>query len=64
MPVLMPFAKLQADSLTSVLILFSWVLSQALTKSSGEAATAPLYEFVCKSFPIRKRREASKQLSS
>lgn len=51
----MPFAELQADSLTSALILFSWVLSQALTKSSGDAATVPLYEFVCKSFPIRKR---------
>lgn len=57
MPAVTSFAELKAGSPISSLIIFSWVSSQALIKSSSDAATVSLYEFVYKSFHIKKKKK-------
>lgn len=57
MSVATSFAELQAGWPISSLIIFSWVSSQALIKSSSDAATVSLYEFVYKSFHIKKKKK-------
>lgn len=60
MPAVTSFAELQASSPISSLIIFSWVSSQALIKSSSDAATISLYQFVYKSFHIQKKKDEQK----
>lgn len=56
MPAVTSSAELQAGSPISSLIIFSWVSSQALIKSSSDAATVSLYESVYKSFKKKKKK--------